>query len=82
MINKTDYKGKQLYMGIDVHKATYTCVSRCDGIVVKKDTMPANPEGLFNYMKKFFPGAKIKSAYEAGFTGFYLHRYLIERGMR
>lgn len=36
MINKTDYKGKQLYMGIDVHKATYTCVSRCDGIVVKK----------------------------------------------
>ena len=32
-------------------------------------------------MNKFFPGAKIKSAYEAGFSGFHLHRYLTQKGI-
>jgi hypothetical protein len=62
MSNRRDYTGKIISMGIDVHKKTYCCVSICDGEVVKRDTMPANAEGLFNYMNKFFLGAKIKSA--------------------
>ena len=68
-------------MGIDVHKKTYYCVSICDNEIVKRDTMPANPEGLLIYLHNFFPGAKIKSAYEAGFSGFHLHRYLINNGI-
>lgn len=78
MSNKIDYAEKIVYMGIDVHKKTYCCVSICEGEIVKRDTLSANPEGLLNYMNKFFPGAKIKSAYEAGFAGFHLHRYLIK----
>lgn len=81
MNNIRDYTGKVLYMGIDVHKKTYCCVSICEGEIVKRDTMPANAEGLLNYMNKFFPGAKINSAYEAGFSGFHLHRYLIQNGV-
>ena len=81
MTNKKDYTGKIVYMGIDVHKKTYCCVSMCEGEVVKRDTMPASPEGLLTYMTKFFPGAKIKSAYEAGFLGFHLHRYLTQNGI-
>jgi transposase len=77
MTNKRDYTGKVVYMGIDVHKKTYCCVSVCEGEVVKRDTMPSNPEGLLTYIHKFFPGAKIQTAYEAGFSGFHLHRYLI-----
>jgi transposase len=81
MINTRDYRGKIVYMGLDVHKKKYSCVSICDDEVVKRDTLPANPEGLVNYVKKFFPGAKIISAYEAGFSGFHLHRYLTENGI-
>jgi transposase len=81
MLNKRDYTGKIVYMGIDVHKKTYCCVSVCEGEVVKRDTMPANAEGLHHYMNKFFPGAIIHSAYEAGFSGFHLHRYLTQNGM-
>lgn len=81
MNNKRDYAEKIVYMGIDVHKKTYCCVSICEGEIVKRDTLSAKPEGLLNYMKKFFSGAKIKSAYEAGFSGFHLHRYLIENGI-
>lgn len=80
-MNKNDYTGKVVYMGIDVHKKTYCCVSVCDNEIVKRDTIPATPEGLLHYMRKFFPGAKIQSAYEAGFSGFYLHRYLIQNGI-
>lgn len=81
MINKKDYTGKVVYMGIDVHKKTYCCASISEGEIVKRDTIPANPKGLLLYMNKFFTGAKINSAYEAGFSGFYLHRYLIKNGI-
>lgn len=81
MNDKKDYVGKIIYMGIDVHKKTYCCVSICEGEIVKRDTLSANPERLLNYMNKFFPGATIKSAYEAGFSGFHLHRYLTQNGI-
>jgi transposase len=81
MTNKRDYTGKTVYMGIDVHKKTYCCVSVCEGEVIKRDTTPSKPEGLLAYIHKFFPGATIKTAYEAGFSGFHLHRYLIDNGI-
>lgn len=81
MTNKRDYTEKVVYMGIDVHKKTFSCVSICEGELIKKDTMPASSEGLVDYMNKFFAGARINSAYEAGFSGFHLHRYLIQNGI-
>jgi transposase len=81
MNNTRDYTGKVVYMGLDVHKKSYSCVSICEGEIVKRDKLVANADSLLNYMNKFFPGAKIKSAYEAGFSGFHLHRYLIKNGI-
>lgn len=81
MIDRINYTGKILYMGIDVHKTKYVCASICDSEIVKRDTLTANPKHLLDYMNKFFPGAKINSAYEAGFSGFHLHRFLIQNGV-
>ena len=78
-MNKYDYTGKIVYVGIDVHKKTYHCVSICEGQTVKSDSMPAKPEVLLNYLKNTFHEALIKSAYEAGFSGFHLHRYLLSQ---
>lgn len=73
-----DYKNKIVYTGLDVHKKTYSCVSICEGEVVKRDTMPAKPELLLRYLKNtFYEAASINTAYEAGFSGFHLHRYLV-----
>ena len=73
-----DYTGKVIYVGIDVHKKTYSCVSICEDQIVKRDTMPAKPEILLNYLKNTFSGAtRINTVYEAGFSGFHLHRYLV-----
>ena len=72
-----NYTGKTVYVGIDVHKKTYSCVCICEGQIVKRDTMPAKPQLLVNYLKNSFKQAKINTAYEAGFSGFHLHRYLV-----
>lgn len=78
---KHDYNGRAIFCGIDVHKKTYAVSVVCEGSVVKRDTMPASPERLLVYLQKYFPGADIHSAYEAGFSGFGLHRFLIENGI-
>lgn len=78
---KRDYTGKTVFVGIDVHKKTYACVSICEGEVVKRDTMPGNPEVLLSYLSKGFKGASITSAYEAGFSGFHLDRILRSKGI-
>jgi transposase len=77
-----DYTGKKIYLGIDVHKKTYAVTALCEKIVVKKATLTASPEGLVTFCKKFFPGAVIESAYEAGFSGFHLHRVLEKNGIK
>lgn len=77
-----NYTGKKIYLGIDVHKATYAVVALCEKIVVKKATLPASPEGLVSFCKKYFPEASVESAYEAGFSGFHLHRTLEKNGIK
>lgn len=71
-----DYTAKKVYLGIDVHKKTYAVTAICEGLIAKKDTLPADPIKLISYCKKYFPGAQIESAYETGFCGFHLHRIL------
>jgi len=81
MKNKRDYTGKKIFVGIDVHKKTYSVSVVCDNDLIKRDTMPAHPKRLVAYLHKYFDRAVIKSAYEAGFSGFGLHRYLIDNGI-
>src|SRR5437588_3764785 len=77
----SDYKGKKVYLGIDVHKKTYSIVAICDKQIIKKATIEAKPEALISYCQKHFSGAVIESAYEAGFCGFSLHRALLKAGI-
>lgn len=76
-----NYTGKQIDVGIDVHKKTYAVTCLYDGEVLKRDTLVADPKCLVEYLNKYFPNSKIKTAYEAGFSGFGLHRYLLKKGI-
>jgi transposase len=76
-----DYTGKTVFLGIDVHKRTYSVSAMCEGCIVKHDTFAASPEILVKYCLRAFKGAVIKTAYEAGFCGFVLHRFLINQGI-
>jgi transposase len=76
-----NYQGKRVFIGMDVHKKHYSLSCIFEGELVKKATVKASPEKLVEFLKKYFSEAKIRSAYEAGFCGFFLHRYLERNGI-
>lgn len=78
---EVSYLGKKVYVGMDVHKETYSLTAICEGETVKRESMRADPKGVVKYLKKQFDGADIKSVYEAGFCGFGLHRTLVAAGI-
>jgi len=79
MLEKRSYKGKNVFVGIDVHKDKYVVVCICEDVIAKKWTTVADPDKLAVQLNSYFKGAKeINSAYEAGFSGFTLHRILTE----
>jgi transposase len=82
MAKRIDYSGKKVNVGIDVHKKSYAVCCRCEGEVVKRATVPAVPEKLVEFLRFHFAGAAIHSAYEAGFSGFVLHRALEANGIK
>jgi len=49
--------------------------------MIKRDKIPACPKQLIAYCRKFFPNGDLFSAYEAGFSGFTLHRELVKAGI-
>lgn len=73
--------GKAVFVGIDVHKNSYSVCVILDGSPIKKARMPADPRGLVAWLRRNFSKWKICSAYEAGFAGFSLHRVLVAAGI-
>jgi transposase len=73
-----DYTDKTVFIGLDVHKKTFSLTAICDGTVVKRETLKANVKELIVYLKRRFGSGRIKTAYESGFCGFHLHRCLVE----
>ena len=78
---RLSYTGERVYVGIDVHKATYAVTCVCQRQIVKTATVPADPGRLAESLPRWFPGATLSSAYEAGFSGFVLHRVLAAAGI-
>ncbi len=78
---KNSYAGKQVYVGIDVHKRTYSVVARVEGTIIKKWRTNADPEKLATQLQRYFSDANIYTVYEAGFSGFILHRKLVAAGI-
>ncbi len=67
-----------VFLGIDVHKKTFSITAIAEKTVIKRSTMPADPKILLAFIRNNFPGATVYSAYEAGFSGFGLHRFLVK----
>ena len=80
-MKRISYSGEKVSIGIDVHKKHYTVSCMVEGEVVQKVTMPSEPAKLVKYIKDRFEGAEVTSCYEAGFSGFGLHRILIADGI-
>ena len=75
------YEGKQVYRGLDVHREFFVTSCICDGGVVKRCRMPGAAEAVIWPVTKEFSGASVLAAYEAGYSGFWLCRKLVEAGI-
>lgn len=81
-INKLDFTGQQIYVGMDVHKRSWSISILTDQFEHKTFTQPPEVNVLVNYLKRNFPGAAYKSVYEAGYSGFWIHDRLQEQGVQ
>ena len=79
--DRVSYAGRRVYIGIDVHRAFFVASCMCDGVVVKRCRMPATAESVISFVEKFFAEAEVRTCYEAGFSGFWLHRALEAAGI-
>jgi transposase len=81
-VNKLDFTGQQIYVGMDVHKKSWSISIYTDQFEHKTFSQPPEVGVLVNYLKRNFPGAAYKSVYEAGFSGFWIHDQLQEQGVQ
>jgi transposase len=77
-----DFTGHNVYVGLDVHGASWAVNILVDEIEHRRFTQPPDPVVLYNYLCKNFPGANYYSAYECGFCGYHHHRKLLELGIK
>ncbi len=80
-ISTLDFKGHNIFVGIDVHLKSWTVTILTEELMHKTFTQPACAETLCNYLKRNFPGGNYNSVYEAGFSGFWAHYKLKEMGI-
>ena len=79
---KIDFSGKELFIGLDVHKKSWSVTILVEGMEHRTFTQPPDPQALLNYLQKMFPGGTYYSAYEAGFCGYGIHRELNALGIK
>lgn len=76
--NGLNFKGQNIYVGIDVHLKSWTVSILTEKLHHKTFSQPPCVEALSGYLHQHFPGANYRSVYEAGFSGFWAH-YQLER---
>ncbi len=75
------FKGQSFYVGLDVHLKSWSVTILSETSVMKKFSMPPEPERLVALLKREYPDADYYSVYEAGFCGFWIHERLTDLGV-
>jgi len=79
--NTLDFRGQNIYAGIDVHKKSWSVTVLSEHAVLKKFSQDPQPEALHKFLVTNYPGASYRSVYEAGFCGFWIHHRLTALGI-
>lgn len=78
---KSDFSEQKFFIGIDVHKKEWAVSIYSKDYELKTFTQPADPDVLINHLNKNYPNGSYHSVYEAGFSGFWIHKQLIKYGV-
>ena len=80
--NQLSFKGQSIFIGIDVHKKSWTVSLFSETNELRTMSVPPSVESLRNYLNRFYPEANYESVYEAGFCGYWIHQKLIKCGIK
>ena len=76
------FSGQNIYVGIDKGKKNFKVTLFNDHHFLKTFSQDPNPDVLYNYLCKHYPEANYQTAYEAGFSGFWVHERLTQLGVK
>ena len=76
-----DFTGETIYCGIDVHKQSWRVNLRSREFELEQYCQNPNSSELVKHLRKRYPQANYKVAYEAGFCGFGIYRSLKKEGI-
>lgn len=79
-LQKMNFTGKIIFVGLDVHLKTWHATILFGQEAIQK-SFGADAHALNSYLTNTYPGATYKVAYEAGYTGFWVHEALTALGM-
>lgn len=79
---KANFEGQEIYVGIDVHKKQWKVSVGLAHSRFKAFSQPPNPDVLYNYLHREFPGGEYICAYEAGFCGFWIQERFSHLGIK
>lgn len=77
-----DFSNQIIFVGIDVHKKSWTITIHIAGVQIKTFSINPNPKELSKYLRNNYPGGIYRSVYEAGFCGYWIDRQLQELGIK
>lgn len=78
---KTNFEGQVICVGMDVHKSSWNLGIYLNDMFIKNVHQNTSPFTMASYLKKHYPGAHYKAAYEAGKFGFWIQRQLTALGI-
>jgi len=73
-----DSKNASIFIGLDVHLHKWSATVLSEYSFIKTFSLDADHNGLINYIKNNHSGTEVTVAYEAGFSGFWLQRFLTD----
>jgi len=79
-VKKLDFSGTTIYCGVDVHKKSWRVNIQDSEFELEDFTQNPQAVLLHKHLIRHYPGATYKIGYEAGFSGFSMHRSLSQLG--
>ena len=70
----------KVFIGLDIHKKSWTVSIQTDLFFHKTYSMPSIAEDLYQYVERTFPNHQVDLVYEAGCCGFSAARYFLNLG--
>lgn len=79
-LEKSFFENKELFVGMDVHKAKWVVTIRTYDLELKTFSMQPSAEMLEKFLLSTYPGADYRIVYECCFSGFWIYDYFTEKG--